>query len=75
MEGPVGCCPSQKQRELAKADSGMENGTDVTTKTQPRQRETLQVREKLRLVIPHPKHVEEFLGRSDFECKGIGPVT
>ena len=61
MKGPVGCCPSQKQRELAKADSGMENGTDVTTRHNPKG-ETLQVRQELRLVIPHPKHVEEFLG-------------
>ncbi|CAE7823064.1 unnamed protein product [Symbiodinium sp. CCMP2592] len=41
---------------------------DVTTKIQPQGKgETLQVRPGLQLVIPHPKHVEEFLGESDFE--------
>ena len=41
---------------------------DVTTKIQPKGKgETLQVRQELQLVIPHPKHVEEFLGESDFE--------
>ena len=32
----------------------------------PDKGETLQVREELRLVIPHPKHVEEFLGGLTF---------
>ncbi|CAE7151534.1 unnamed protein product [Symbiodinium necroappetens] len=41
---------------------------DVTTKIQPKGKgETLQVRQELQLVIPHPKHVKEFLGESDFE--------
>ena len=41
---------------------------DVTTKIQPKGKgQTLQVRQELQLVIPHPKHVKEFLGESDFE--------
>ena len=46
---------------------------DVTTKIQPKGKgQTLQVRQELQLVIPHPKHVKEFLGESDFEIvKGL----
>ena len=48
----------------------LQNGEwrDITTKTQPKGKgEKLQVRQELQLVIPHPKHVKEFLGESDFE--------
>ena len=41
---------------------------DVPTKMHPKGKgQTLQVRQELQLVIPHPKHVKEFLGESDFE--------
>ena len=41
---------------------------DVTPGTQPKGKgKELQVRQELQLVIPHPSHVKEFLGDSEFE--------
>ena len=58
--------PNSRKRWQKRIQNG--EWHDVTTKIQPKGKgQTLQVRQELQLVIPHPKHVKEFLGESDFE--------
>eukprot|EP00439_Symbiodinium_sp_Y106_P060693 s4218_g9.t1 len=46
---------------------------DVEAKTHPKGTgEELEVRPELQVVIPHPSHVKEFLGDSDFEMEFLG---
>ena len=58
--------PKSKGRWQKRIQNG--EWRDITTKTNPKGKgEELEVRQELQLVIPHPNHVKEFLGDSDFE--------